>query len=143
MKPGNADRKLPERLKPQRNGLLALVHVAKKELGLDDDSYRLILRRFGVGSAGKLNIAKLEALVAYFESIGFVKKKSGARCQVSGVRNQAAALRERIEAEAAKLENGTVRVIGLVKKIAQVDRLEWCRDVGKLKRILKILGQLE
>ena len=51
----------------------------------------------------------------------------------------AEALHARIRAEAAKLENGEARLKGLVKKIANVDDLRFCRNVGKLKQVLKII----
>lgn len=51
---------------------LSLVHVAKSRLGLDDESYRDILRNVvGVDSSRKLDAAGFEALMLHFERLGF------------------------------------------------------------------------
>ena len=44
----------------ERNGLLAKIHVAKKQLGLTDDQYEAVLRGFKVTSARELTIPQLE-----------------------------------------------------------------------------------
>jgi phage gp16-like protein len=54
------------------NEQLALIHVAKKQLGLDDDTYRAILQKLGrVESAKQLDAAGFEAVLRYFNSCGF------------------------------------------------------------------------
>lgn len=51
---------------------IALIHVAKKRLGLDDDMYRAILYKLGgVMSAKDLNAAGFEAVMEYFTACGF------------------------------------------------------------------------
>jgi len=132
-------KKSPNKMQGQRNGLLALVHIAKKQLGLSDDEYRDVLGHWGASSAGALAVFELEDLVKYFESVGFRRTKvSGVRCQGK----QAGALRARIRETAAELENGEARLAGLVKSVCKVERLEWCRDLGTLRRLLKIIGTL-
>lgn len=132
-------KKSPNRLQRQRNGLLAIVHIAKKDLGLDDTAYRDVLGFYGVASSAALSISELEDLVDHFQGLGFRKKVSGVRCQEKGRQRMAEALHERIRTEAAKLENGEARLKGLVKKIANVDDLRFCRNTNKLKQILKII----
>ena len=54
--------------------LLAKIHVAKAQLGLSDEIYRDILRaQCGVESCADkgMTIAKAEALLAYFRSLGW------------------------------------------------------------------------
>lgn len=51
---------------------IALLHVAKKELALDDDTYRAILARFGnCESAADLEAAGFTMVVNYFTAMGF------------------------------------------------------------------------
>ena len=126
----------------RRNGLLALVHIAKKELALRDDEYRDVLKYWGVTTSAQMSIPELEELVEYFESLGFKKKVSADRDLGSGV-GQITALRERVRAEAGKLNNAEQRLKGLVKKIAKKDDLMSCRDVKKLKQILKVVRLLQ
>jgi len=131
-------KKSPNKMQGQRNGLLALVHIAKKQLGLSDDEYREILGHWGASSAGALGVFELEDLVKYFESVGFKRKP----CPEKKKQGQAGALRARIRETAAELENGEARLAGLVKSVCKVERLEWCRDLGTLRRLLKIIGTL-
>ena len=52
---------------------IALVQVAKQQLGLDDDTYRDILHRLaGVKSSKDLDEAGFKALMIHFEAAGFV-----------------------------------------------------------------------
>lgn len=51
---------------------IALLHVAKKELALDDDTYRAVLARFGgVESAADLGQPGFTAVIKYFTALGF------------------------------------------------------------------------
>ena len=131
-----------DKIHRRRNGLLALVHIAKKELSLRDDEYRDVLKYWGVKTSAQMSIPELEELVEYFESLGFKKKVPADRDLGSGV-GQITALRERVRAEAGKLNNGEQRLKGLVKKIAKADDLMSCRDVKKLKQILKVVRLLQ
>lgn len=55
--------------------MLAKVHIAKKELGLDDGTYRDVLRRVtGKTSAADLSKEKLEAVLAEFVRLGWTPK---------------------------------------------------------------------
>lgn len=58
-----------------RNILLAKVHMAKKQLGLDDDAYEGVLMRVaGTDSAKHCTIPQLRLIVADFERRGFSSK---------------------------------------------------------------------
>ena len=53
-----------------------MIHLAKKELGLDDDLYRVVLHNVcGVDSAGDLDEPNRRKLLAYFRGKGFGKSK--------------------------------------------------------------------
>jgi len=134
-------KKSPNAIQRQRNGLLAIVHIAKKDLGLDDAAYRDVLGFYGVASSAALSVPELEDLVGFFESRGFKKTTDdGRRTRDAGRRRMAEALHARIWEEALGLENGEKRLGGIVKSVANVDDLRFCRNVGKLKQILKIVG---
>ena len=89
-----------------------------------------------------MSIPELEELVKYFESLGFKKKVKDPRDPGPGV-GQLKALRERIKEESGKLINGEERLKGLVKKIAKEDDLRFCRNVKKLKQVLKVIRLLQ
>ena len=133
-----AGKKSPNALQRQRYGLYKIVHVALKDLGIDDATYRSILLNWHVKSKTALSVPELEDLVDHFESLGFRRaRKPGGR--EAGKQRMAEALHARIWEEALALENGEKRLTGLVKKIANVDDLRFCRNVKKLKQILKII----
>ena len=132
----------PDNMQRRRHGLLALVHIAKRELALRDDEYRDVLKYWGAKTSAEMSIPELEELVTYFESLGFKKKVLHARDPGSGI-GQIKALQKRIRAEAEKLNNGEQRLKGLLKKIAKVDDLKACRNVKKLKQVLKVVRLLQ
>jgi len=133
-------KKSPNKINRQRNGLLAIVHIAKNQLGMDDDGYREVLAHYGVSSSAALSVPELEDLVDHFESLGFRKKRGNGKEEiVKGKQRMAQALHARIWEEALGLDNGEKRLAGLVKKVANVDNLRFCRNVGNLKQILKIV----
>ncbi|WP_080964036.1 gp16 family protein [Chromobacterium subtsugae] len=62
-----------------RQRLIRLIHVAKRELALDDDSYRAILQRIGKQvSAADLTVPELNQVLEYLKRNGF-KVRSKAR----------------------------------------------------------------
>lgn len=62
-----------------RNPMLAKIHIAKKELGLDDDNYCAILTRItGCASSGDCNEAQLDALIVEFKRLGWKPKTNAA-----------------------------------------------------------------
>lgn len=71
-----------------RRGLLAKIHIAKKDMGLDDGAYRDLLQRItGEVSAADCTDAQLEAVVAEFKAKGWKpkpRKKSPASSHKKG-----------------------------------------------------------
>jgi hypothetical protein len=130
------------KLQGRRHKLLALVHIAKKEIPLSDDEYRDVIAYWGVKSSADMSNPELEELVKYFESLGFKKKAMDPRDPGAGV-GQIHALQIRVREEAMKLHNGEERLKGLVKKIAKEDDLRSCRNVKKLKQLLKVIHLLQ
>lgn len=131
-----------DKVRKRRHKLLALVHIAKKEIPLSDDDYRNLLASWGVRSSADLSIPELEKLVKYFESLGFKKKVTDPRDPGFAV-GQIKALQERVMEEAGRLNNGEARLKGLVEKIAKEDDLKACRNVKKLKQLLKVIRLLQ
>jgi phage gp16-like protein len=61
-----------------RNGLIAKIHVAKKQLAMEDGSYRALLKRLtGKESSAKLSIADMELVLKEFARLGFRPSKKG------------------------------------------------------------------
>ncbi|AAQ59837.1 gp16 family protein [Chromobacterium violaceum] len=61
-----------------RQRLIRLIHVAKRELALDDDSYRAILQRIGrQASAADLTVPELNQVLEYLKRSGFKVRSKG------------------------------------------------------------------
>ncbi|MCW9036230.1 MAG: regulatory protein GemA [Rhodospirillales bacterium] len=62
---------------PFRKPLYAKINIAKKELGLDEETYRDILTtNFGKDSLKKFSNAQLSDLITHFKELGFKPKKA-------------------------------------------------------------------
>jgi phage gp16-like protein len=130
-----------------RRGLLATVHIAAKELGIEDvDRRDIMLNLFGVESSKALSDGDLRRLLDYFGTKGWKARgrRSEVRDQALKDKNQAEAFRHRARALIEKAENeGLVTSArGLIKKVCGVDNLDWCRDAGRLKRLLAVLESI-
>jgi len=126
--------------KSRRNKLLAMAHIAQKELDIPDEDVRTILKReFKKTSRADLSELELGYLIDYFHQHGWQTRNS----QLATRNNQCAALRTRAYELAGQIENGETRLKGLAKKILGVDRLEWARDVKRLQRLLAILEKIK
>ena len=127
-------------LADQRRGLLAKIHVAKAQMGLRDEYYEALLSAFNVKSASDMTIRQLENFVRLLKHHGWLAAKSR---KVKPEDAQLIVLRDRVREEAANLENGEIRLPGLIRRVCGVERLEWCRSVEKLERLLAVLGKLQ
>lgn len=111
-----------------RQRLIRLIHVAKRELVLDDDSYRAILQRIGKkASAADLTVPELEKVLEHMKRSGFkVRSKKGDRPQASD--DQSKMIRG-LWLELAGMEvvrNSSEAALGaFVKRMTKVDTLQW------------------
>lgn len=63
-----------------RQSELAQIHIAKKQLGLDDDTYRIMLHNLtGKDSTKKMTINERYKVLAHLKEKGFKPKKNGKR----------------------------------------------------------------
>ena len=120
----------------QRRGLLAKIHIAKKQLGLTQDQYEAILSGYKVESAKDLSMQQLESCVKYLKYLGWRPYRVRKRAPVE---RRITALQDRCRELAGQTEDGERRLAGLIKSKAGVDALEWLRDTAKLKQILVIM----
>ncbi len=127
----------------QRRGLLAMVHIAKKDLGLNEGEYEMILRGFKTASSGELNIPQLERLVKYLKHLGWKPVRSRRKKRPADDALRLEALRRRCVEVAKTLDNGEKRLAGLALKICGVASPIWCRDAAKLERLLAVLDSIK
>jgi phage gp16-like protein len=124
---------------------LALIHIAKKQLDLDDDTYRAMLWTVGrVHSSGDLDYAGRQRVLEHLRACGFKARGHGKK---PTVRADRAAQLSKIEALLADaglpwdyLTHGKDGKPSMVKRICRVEKIEWCsaEQLGKLIAALVI-----
>lgn len=124
-----------------RNGQLAKIHIARQQLGLDEEEYRGLLGRVaGVSSAKDLNPRQIGAVLAAFEALGWQPKapaKQGRkRPHVKSSRER---LLGKIEAQLTEAGRAWAYADALALRICKVERLEWCTD-EQLQKVVAALG---
>ncbi|WP_024302248.1 gp16 family protein [Pseudogulbenkiania sp. MAI-1] len=124
-----------------RPALLAKVHIARKELGLQDDAYRALLAQVtGKTSAKDLDDQALEKVLAHFKKCGWqpaksIAKKHGQRPQT--VKSREAYI-DKIEALLADAGRHWSYAQALASRMFGVEKLEWCDD-GQVKSVMVAL----
>jgi len=127
---------------------LAQIHIAKKDLGIDDDTHRLMLRTIArVESAADLNAEGRRQVIAHLKARGF-KPRPGAKVQ----RNTASSAWDWVN-NAAPDRQATLRKIavmlkdaerekayadGIAKNMFRIERVEFCAP-DQLRRIVAAL----
>lgn len=115
----------------QRKRLLAMIHIARQQVGMSDDEYRDLLGSMFAGqrSAATLDWFQLEALLGRFKLLGFKAvsaKKSGAkRLDSSPQSKMARGLWIELHQLGAVRDPSEAALASYVKRMTRVDRLEW------------------
>ena len=124
---------------------LAKIHIAKKQLGLNDDSYRAMLQMVaGVNSAAHLSMGGRRKVLAHLHKAGF-RAKSPKRAypgrpnfeRLAGTGNLA--LIKKIEAYLAEANRPWRYAHRMAQKICKVDRVQWCKP----EQLIKLVAAME
>ncbi len=130
----------------KHRAMLAKIHIAKKQLGLDDDTYRAILARHGEGktSSRDLTIAQIDAVLREFTGKGWAPKQPSAKAKS---RRKMATGPEVEKIRALWLwmhQLGIVRdpsesaLAAYARRMAGIDDLHWA-DGGRCYRLIETL----
>lgn len=119
---------------------LALIHLAKRDLGLDDETYRAALMAIGrVTSAAHLDQHGRQQLIRHFESRGWKRAKRRSTKRHPGVpAHSRAALVSKIEAQLVVLTEEWSYADSIAKRMFKVDSVRFCDD----QRLPKIVAAL-
>lgn len=111
----------------KRKRELAQIHIAKSDLGLDEDTYRAVLMDVaGVDSAAKLNAKQRQAVLERFKSKGWVNKKQKGK-PTKSVDSTKEPLMSKIGALLADMKLPWSYAHGIKKQMKfKPRRLEWC-----------------
>ena len=119
---------------PNRQRLIRLIHVAKRDLSMDDDTYRAILQRIGKkASSADLTIPELEKVLEHLKRSGFKVRSKAKPAQAKPSRPLAQdGESKKIRAlwlflhELGAVKNPSEEALATyVKRIAGVDALQW------------------
>ena len=124
-----------------RNTELAQIHIAKKDLGLDDDTYRAMLWTCArVSSSKDLDHAGRAAVIAHLKARGFKPKRNGFKSQApANVKQSKVALISKIGALLTVLEKPWEYADGMARKMFKVEKLIWCTP----QHLHKLVAALE
>ncbi len=115
---------------------LAKIHIAKKQLKLDDDTYRQMLWTVcQVRSAKDLDGRGLDAFIKHLKSKGAVFKRKKRPTPAQSKRKQIAKINAMLIADGKREEYGD----GIAKHMFNVERFEWCTSEQLSKIIAAIV----
>lgn len=117
-------------LSAQRRTLLAQVHVARKQIGMDEDDYRALLSRItGHGSAKDCDDRQLGAVIAEFERLGFRPSHAPRRSPAgSPTARKARAMWISLYQLGAIADASEAALEAFARRQLHVDRLQWADE---------------
>jgi len=138
-----------------RQSLIRLIHVAKRDLALDDDTYRtMLLTVTGKDSSAGLSIPQLERVLAHMKAHGFKVRHKSPPDRPRNSRHSPGGLSRPIaqDAQSKKIralwlslhDMGAVRdgseaaLAAYVKRITHIDALQWL-DADQASLVIETL----
>ncbi|MEW5972328.1 MAG: regulatory protein GemA [Pseudomonadota bacterium] len=125
-----------------RRGLIAKIHIAKAQLGLDETAYRLLLNRHGADSASAMRLDQLEAVLQELQAKGWrptPSRKAGKRKQASGAEVKLIRALWLFLHEIGEVGNPTEAALAAyAKRVGGIDDLHWA-DESRRYRIIETL----
>lgn len=121
--------------KAYRLDRIKLVHVAKRELGLDEPTYRAILfAQGGNESLSAMSLDGMNKVIDYFKAQGFkLRKAAGDRKQATGPdAKKVRALWLFLHELGAVRDPSEAALTAYVQRIAGVDDVQWMRGTRKV-----------
>ncbi|WP_448093570.1 gp16 family protein [Pseudomonas lini] len=123
-----------------RNLQLSKIHIAKKDLGLDEETYRSILGRVaGVRSAKDLNPRQIGHVLAEFARLGWTStsaKQTGRKAPTPAPDREK--LMGKVEAFLAEAKRSWAYADGMAMRMFKVERVEWL-DPQQLHKMVAAL----
>jgi len=112
----------------QKQKFIRLIHVAKRELGLDEDTYRAMLMNVtGMDTTKAMPLTKLEAVVKHLKQAGFkVRSKPQTRQLADDLQSKKIrALWLDMHDEGIVKNPSEAALAAYVKRLTGVDTLQW------------------
>ena len=119
---------------------MAKIHIAKKQLGMDDDTYRALLARVaGVRSAKELDPRQVSAVLREFERLGWqpMQSRRQGRAKPRPARSRKMVM-SKVEALLAEAKRPWQYADSMALRMFRVMRVEWLDD-DQLQRLMQAL----
>ncbi len=136
---------MPATQPDSRKSDLAKIHLAKKDLNLDEDLYRSILKSVcNVESAKELDEPNRRKLLAYFRGKGWGRPQArGGKKRFPGTPSQIddpakGPMLKKISAMLTEARRPWAYVDALAKQMFCIDKIGWC-DTDQLHKIVQAL----
>lgn len=129
----------------RRNAELAKIHIAQKQLNIDDDTYRdMLFIVAGVNSAADLDAAGRRAVLDRLSADGFSRGRGRPKNIDKHVPGKAAQL-AKIEALLTVGGKPWAYAEGIAKRMCKVDKIAWVkpRDLYKIITALRMQAKRE
>ncbi len=126
-----------------RKNELAQIHIAKKDLALDDDTYRAMLWTVArVGSSADLDFHGRKRVLQHLKARGWVNKsprKAGSRPMASDDQSRMIrALWIDLHSDGALFDSSEAALASYVKRITKVEALQWLSS-SEASRVIETL----
>lgn len=107
--------------------LIKLIHIAKSQLGMDDDTYRLMLNNIGkANSTTKMTIAQLEKVLEHLKCCGFKVVATQSRVLASDAQSKKLRALWLCLHSAGEVRSGDEKSLAaFVKRHTKVEALQW------------------
>ena len=124
---------------PSKNKYLAPIHCAKRDLCMDDDTYRALLERVAkVRSSRDLSPAAATRVLHEFERLGWVNKAHSSRGRPHNFARLPLRIRK-IEAQLASMGLDWAYADGIARQMFRIQRVAWIRRPDQLDAIIAAL----
>jgi len=121
---------------------MAKIHIAKKQLGLDNETYREMLKNVtGKDSAKDLTAEEINTVMISFRKMGFgaSTKKPAYKGRPHTINNQP--MLQKIEALLADNNLSWAYADGIARNMFQVQKIAWLRTEAELKAVIAALDK--
>lgn len=132
-----------------RNAELAQIHIAKKQLGMSDDTYREMLKNItGKESSGDMDITDRYRVLEHLKKIGFKPKKG--KISIIDQRDKISALWSDMAKKGLIADGSTRALNSWVKRMTKkqnngvgIRSVTWLTDIKTAQRVLESLKQMK
>ncbi len=119
---------------------LAVVHIAKKQVGMTEEEYQDLLGSVGVETSKDLNRKTFSIVMNHFEQLGFKSKsKTRSRRRIQDPPKRKKALMKKLEALILDTGKTWAYVDGIAKKRFKVDSVQFL-EIPELLKVVQMMA---